>query len=74
LMSACGIAPEDDDGNAASKTITDEQAANIEALASEVGKSISEIHKYFGVKATNKIPAAKYEAIVKTLEKKRSGE
>lgn len=74
LMAACGIAPEDDDGNAASKTITDEQAANIEALAGEVGKSIADIQKYFGVKATNKIPAAKYEAIIKSLEKKRSGE
>ena len=73
-MAACGIAPEDDDGNAASKTVTDEQAANIEALASEVGKSIADIQKYFGVKATNKIPAAKYEAIIKSLEKKRSAE
>ena len=74
LMAACGIAPEDDDGNAASKTVTDEQAANIEAIASEVGKSIADIQKYFGVKATNKIPAAKYEAIIKSLEKKRSAE
>jgi len=74
LMAACGIAPEDDDGNAASKKITDEQAANIEALCDEVGKPPADIAKYFGVKKLSDLPAAKYAAIIKTLEKKRDGE
>lgn len=74
LMAACGIAPEDDDGNAASKRITDEQAANIEALCDEVGKPPADIAKYFGVKKLGDLPAAKYAAIIKTLEKKRDGE
>jgi len=71
LMSACGIAPEDDDGNAASQAVTADQAANIKALADEVGKPINEICTYFGVKKPEQIPAAKYHGIIKTLEKKR---
>lgn len=72
LMAACGIAPEDDDGNAASKTITQEQAANIEALAEEVGKPVADIAKYFGIKKLADLPAAKYDSIIKTLEKRRA--
>lgn len=71
LMSACGIAPEDDDGNAASKPVTAEQAANIQALADEVGKPIKEILDYFKVKKVEQIPAAQYHGIINTLEKKR---
>ena len=71
LMSACGIAPEDDDGNAASQPVTSEQAANIKALAEEVGKPIGEICQFFGVRKPEQIPAAKYHGIIKTLEKKR---
>jgi len=71
LMSACGIAPEDDDGNSASKPVSAEQAANIAALAEEVGKPIKEILDYFKVKKVEQIPAAQYNGIIKTLEKKR---
>ena len=71
LMSACGIAPEDDDGNSASKPVSAEQAANISALAEEVGKPIKEILDYFKVKKVEQIPAAQYNGIIKTLEKKR---
>jgi len=71
LMAACGIAPEDDDGNAASAKVSQEQAANIEALAEEVGKPTGEICKYFGVKKVSDLPAAKYAGIIATLEKKR---
>jgi len=71
LMSACGIAPEDDDGNAASKTVSQEQAANIKALAEEVGKPVKDITEYFAVKSLDKIPAAQYQSIIKSLEKRR---
>jgi hypothetical protein len=71
LMAACGIAPEDDDGNAASKTapksapkLSDEQKANIAALADEVG--------YKGdMAALNKRSADQYDQIIAFLEKKR---
>ena len=72
LMAACGIAPEDDDGNAASAKVTQEQADNIAALCDEVGKPAGDVAKYFGVKKLADLPAAKYAGIIKTLEKKRS--
>ena len=71
LMAACGIAPEDDDGNAASAKVSKEQVANIETMAEEVGKTIADITSYFGVKNVADLPAAKYHGIIKTLEKKR---
>jgi len=71
LMAACGIAPEDDDGNAGSEKISQDQAANIEALADEVGKSPKNICEYFKVKKVADIPAAQYQRIVKSLEKQR---
>jgi len=71
LMAACGIAPEDDDGNAASAKVSKEQVANIETMAEEVGKPIADITSYFGVKKVADLPAAKYQGIIKTLEKKR---
>lgn len=71
LMAACGIAPEDDDGNAASATIDSDQAANIIALAEEVGKTPLEICKYFNVKKIDQLPAAQYKRIISSLEKKR---
>lgn len=69
LMAACGIAPEDDDGNAASATkptkpLTAEHKANIAALADEVG--------YKGdMAALNKRSADQYDQIIAFLEKKR---
>jgi len=71
LMAACGIAPEDDDGNAASAKVSKEQVANIEALCEEVGKPVNDLLTYFGVKKVADLPAAKYQGIIKTLEKKR---
>lgn len=71
LMAACGIAPEDDDGNAASAKITADQAATIQALAEEVGKSPAEISQFFRVRRLEDIPAARYPSIIATLEKRR---
>lgn len=71
LMSACGIAPEDDDGNAASKTISDQQSANIVALAEEVGVPVEKICERLNVKKVEQIPAAQYQSVINKLQKQR---
>jgi hypothetical protein len=92
LMSACGIAPEDDDGNAASKpndakkpakqekapVITEEQAAEIEALIDEVKADKAGLLNWVSqntnseVKTIGQIPNVAYVHVIKILEKKRS--
>lgn len=79
LMSACGIAPEDDDGNAAakalkdeqSKPITAEQAGEIRALVDEVGADEARFCSYFKIESIDELPAGKYRNAVAGLEKKR---
>jgi hypothetical protein len=89
LMAACGIAPEDDDGNAASKPqprqsaakvspangpelMTEEDVANITALADEVGKSVKDIVSAYKVSALNFIPRSAFPKIVARLEAARN--
>ncbi len=84
LMSACGIAPEDDDGNAASKpteqapVITKEQVAEIEALIDEVKADKAGLLNWVSqntnseVKTIGQIPNVAYVHVIKILEKKRS--
>lgn len=74
LMAACGIAPEDDDGNGASKTITEKQAADLTALAGEVKADMVGFRKYFKVNRIEDLPAAQYETAVAMLNKKRANE
>lgn len=84
LLTACGIAPEDDDGNAAVKPVTPkpetlsaEQIANVDALITEVGADkkalLAWVAKASGleVKTLNDAPANSYNHIVKKLESKR---
>jgi len=79
LMAACGIAPEDDDGNAASqalkeertKPITAEQLGFLEGLIEEVGADINRICTYYKIKSLKELPASKYESARAGLEKKR---
>ena len=74
LMAACGQAPEDDDGNAASKKvdrITSEQAANIIALATEVKADMIGFRKFLGVAKIEELPASDYHRAISALEKKR---
>ena len=88
LMAACGIAPEDDDGNAANRPakkaapviepcVSNKQAADIDALISEVGADkvafLAWVAQMAGhdVKAVAEIPAAAANKVVATLEKKR---
>ncbi|MEF3395727.1 hypothetical protein P0Q15_09090, partial [Campylobacter jejuni] len=80
----CGIAPEDDDGNAASKTPTNkpapiqtpqmlsaEQVATVTALADEVKANIPKLCEYYGATSIETIQAGHYSHIIKTLEAKR---
>lgn len=79
LMTACGIAPEDDDGNAASgprpaprqentskvePSLTKEQVAQIEQTAYEAGITIADICKTGKVKSLADIPASKFDGLI----------
>jgi hypothetical protein len=78
LMAACGIAPEDDDGNAAvaggpqpAATISDAQAQEIADLAEEVGADVPAFLKYLGVRTIMDLPAHKFGTAKLALERKR---
>ena len=79
LMAACGIAPEDDDGNAAKprpankppSTISAEQVANITALADELKVPMDKILQYAKVKQLEQAPLLAYHSIIAKLEEKR---
>lgn len=74
------VGEEDDDGNGAGSTverINDDQAANIEALAEEVGADIKRFLGYlsnytkFPLESVSEIPAKMYNEAIKALEAKR---
>lgn len=82
LMTACGIAPEDDDGNAAKTPPTpallnQSQCAEITAMVNEVGADFEAlmgwVSKAVGIecKALKQIPATAYAPIIKQLKKKK---
>jgi hypothetical protein len=81
LMTACGIAPEDDDGNAAKppapSLLNAAQCADITAMVNEVGADFEAlmgwVSKATGTdcKALIQVPAAAYEPIIKQLKKKK---
>lgn len=52
--------------------LTKDEIANINALAQEVGAEIKPILTFYKVGSLNFIPRAKYQSIIKSLEKKRS--
>jgi len=77
LMASCGIAPEDDDGNAASKAkkeplITEKQMADIIALAQEVKADMTGFRKFLGVNKLEDLPASQMPRAVAALESKRT--
>ena len=87
LMTACGIAAEDDDGNAASKiktklipTISNNQGAEISALVNEVGADFTGLLLWVSnatgidCQSLNDIPCDAYEPIIKKLKKKKQAE
>ena len=73
LMAACGIAPEDDDGNASvkasTKPLSEEQIEEIKMLADAVDTPISAIEGFYKKQLTQ-IPAGEYGKIVNNLKKK----
>lgn len=78
LMAACGIAPEDDDGNAAVKakhepvtTITEKQAQDLDALITEVGADKAAFLKFAKLTKLEDMKASDYDKAVAALNKKR---
>ena len=79
LMAACGIAPEDDDGNAASKA--PKQSAPVEVITADQQTAIRDFIKDAGltekaflewgkIDSIEGMPATKYHKAVASLEKK----
>lgn len=78
LLAAAGVVgEEDDDGNAASKappageSISDKQAADLEALITEVGADRAKFMKWVKVDRIEMIPAKLFETCVNQLQAKR---
>ena len=84
LMAACGIAPEDDDGNAASRptpeprTLNDKQVSELAALISETDSDLAGILAFiskgagFEIKALKDAPAGAYAPVRKRLMEKKT--
>lgn len=83
LMAACGIAPEDDDGNAASRRqpeperISGPQAERIARLAAEVSVDLPAMFKWLSdkagrpIKVFNELTTVEADAVTKQLETKK---
>ncbi len=78
LMAACGIAPEDDDGNKATAKPVDNidewQAENILSIMKETHTDNVKFFKWLGVKQVSEIPLKRYDEVIAALEKKRAKE
>ena len=80
LMAMLGVAPVDDDGEAAVQRvpansqcfITEDQAATIQALVEDVGADMPKFLAYLKVPSINKIPSGLYESAVAKLNAKRA--
>ena len=73
LMAACGIAPEDDDGNHATKSayITPDQITVLEDLIKETGANKKAFLGFMKVNALSEILAKNFENCKGALERKR---
>jgi hypothetical protein len=76
LMSACGIAPEDDDGRGVGEASAPARIsqAQVEALidaAQEVGADLAQLAKYLQVRQLGDLTEAGYAKAVAALERKR---
>jgi hypothetical protein len=76
LLAAVGLAAEnDDDGRGAGPTIelvSDEQAANLQALITEVSANKTSFLAYFKADRIADVPADRYSEAVRMLERKRA--
>jgi hypothetical protein len=76
LVAILGLASSDQDDDGAMyasnvEYISDEQAANLESLISEVGASKENFLKYLRISSLDLLTSDKYNGAVKSLEKKR---
>jgi hypothetical protein len=82
LAAAFGVAPEDDDGNAAAKNappkhepsfapLSEQQVVEIAALADEVGVSLDKILAFCKARTFGEVPATAYHRIINKLEQSR---
>jgi len=75
LVQVLGLTTTNDDVDAANpvsaETITDAQAADLKALADEVGADVPKFLAWLKVEAMADIPASEYKRAVRALEKKR---
>ena len=80
LMTAFGVCPEDDDGNAASKPtparaeapadrINEEQLATLQTLTSQAGTDLKNLCTFYKIGSLPELPATAYDALVKKLKK-----
>jgi hypothetical protein len=58
-------------GNEQAETLHADQVAAINSLASAVGVDVAVISKFYRVRSLDDVPAAYYESIMRSLEKKR---
>jgi hypothetical protein len=76
LMALVGIAPEDDDGNAATeavtKPITEAQEATLRDTLAASGRDEKGCCAYFGVAKLSELPAAKYDVALKMASAKKA--
>jgi hypothetical protein len=74
LVQMLGLAAADDDDGKASHggaTITEDQAADLVALADDVGADRAKFCKYFKVESFSALPASRFQAAVNALNAKR---
>lgn len=76
LIQALGLTTTDGDNDAAlpahdPRPVTDNQAANLDALIDEVGADRAKFLKFFGVDKVGLVPAYRFAEAVKMLEEKR---
>jgi len=85
LMAACGIAPEDDDGNAATAApptrraapaapvkVTDLEVNTITKLAEVKGVGLVQICTAYGIESINDLPMAKAKEVIARLQAKET--
>lgn len=74
FMAITGLAAQDQDDDARPvERVSEEQAANLEALLTEVGANREKFLGYFRIAAIGDLAAKEYGNAVKQLEKKRRG-
>lgn len=72
LMAACGIAPEDDDGNKASQPITADQAASLRVRLDSTESDHAKFCKALNVKSLDQLPATMYAKADGMLKRKEA--